>query len=101
MVTKGAGSFVRREGERKCARKELGWDALTLCPNGLTLVRPMLLFSHKKYHPLVLKLKWLEAIYKIVHYYNEYCISLYLQAEYGMLGLFNAFYAIANVEIPK
>ena len=30
-------------------------------------------FFPKKYPPLVLNLKWTKAIYKTVHYYNEYC----------------------------
>ena len=33
-----------------------------------------ILFSIKNYPPLALKLKW--TIYKIIQYYNEYCIAM-------------------------
>ena len=33
-------------------------------------------FSKKNYAPSILKLRWPEAIYKIIQYYNEYCIAM-------------------------
>ena len=33
-------------------------------------------FSIKNYPPLVLKLKWPKARYKIIQHYNEYCVAM-------------------------
>ena len=52
-------------------------------------------FPMKKYPPLVLKLKWPKAIYKIVQYYNEYCVAMlndlsqsFITIAYSFNGLF-------------